>query len=435
MTTSSDVTFDLWDPSTVDNPYPDYATLRDHAPVHFIEKRGIWCIARYDDVRACMRDVDTFSSNLMYGKQPIHAPSMEELEAQWQPQPEYPVAPSDPPSAGPKFYQELSPAVFEVDAPSHTRLRRLLVRPLRPKSTDALESEIRTACDELFDDLVGQMRDNGVAFFKSSYARPLALRIASKIMGVPQEHALYLGRLAEATLGYFGLEPSHRREFETAYPELCGYFADHLSTHGYAPPEPGEISMINPLRAPDEEGDEPLSAVELVSNAAALFRGGFETTVNTLTNGLIALIDHPDQLDLVSKDISLTRAVVDESMRYDSPVVGVFRVTTRDANVAGTAIPEGSIVSLLYGSANRDEGHFEAADEFRIMRANAEDHLSFGHGRHFCLGAPLARMEASIALGTVLSRVNHLRLAAPAPVYRHAILRGRKEVPIAFSLR
>jgi cytochrome P450 len=428
------VTFDPWDLTTADDPYPAFAVLRQRAPVYFVEQRGYWTVARYDDVQKCMRDIETFSSDMMYGKQPVTAPTIEELEAQWKPQPQYPLMPSDPPAAV-KYFEDLEPALFEVDPPAHNRLRRLLVRPLRPRSTDALESEIRRTCDQLFDDLCGHVRDNGMALFKSRYARALALRITSKLMGVQQEHAAYLGRLAEATLGYFGLEPSHRREFETAYPELCGYFADHLAKHGYTPPAPGEISMINPLREPDEGGDEPLSAVELISNAAALFRGGFETTVNTMTNALVALLEHPDQLKLLTDDVSLTRPTVEESMRYDSPVIGVFRVTTREVEVAETTIPEGAMVKLLFASANRDGEHFEDADAFQVTRPNAADQLSFGHGPHYCLGAPLARMEASIALETLVSRVKNLRMAAPAPVYRHVVLRGRKEVPITFDLR
>jgi cytochrome P450 len=435
MTTTSVVNFDPWNWETADDPYPAFEMLRRQAPVHFVAQRGYWTVARYDDVYRCMRNTDTFSSDMMYGKQPVLAPTIEELERDWEPQPEYLVVASDaPPASEVKYFQDLLPAIFEMDPPQHNRLRRLLVRPLRPKSTDALESEIRTACDELFDGLAAQVRENGMALFKSTYARPLALRITSKLIGVPQKHAPYLGRLAEATLGYFALEPDHRREFETAYPELCGYFEDHLAKHGYQPPEPGEISMINPLRAPNEGGDEPLSAVELISNAAALFRGGFETTVNLMSNTMVALLDNPDQLAQLNDDLSLAGAAAEEGMRYDSPVLGVFRVTTRETQVAGTTIPEGAMVQLLFGSANRDEAHFQAPAQFRITRPDVADQLAFGHGRHFCLGAPLARMEATIAFQTLLSRVRDLRLAAPAPVYRHAVLRGRKEVPITFEL-
>jgi cytochrome P450 len=400
-----------------------------------VAQRGYWTVARYDDVYRCMRDVETFSSDMMYGKRPVLAPTAEELEARWAPQPTYPAAASGAPGMpNIRFFEDLVPAIFEIDPPRHNRLRRLLVRPLRPRSTDALESEIRAACDELLDDLMRQVHDDGMTYFKSSYARPLALRITSKLMGVPQEHAAYLGRLAEATLGYFALEPNHRREFETAYPELCGYFEHHLARHGYRPPQPGEISMINPLREPNEEGDDPLTAVELVSNAAALFRGGFETTVNLMTNAMVALLEHPDQLELVTEDTSLLGPAMEESMRYDGPVIGVFRVTTREAEVDGTVIPEGSMVNLLFASANRDESHFDSPDRFLVTRPDAGDQLSFGHGRHFCLGAPLARMEASIAFERLLSRVRNVRLAAPAPIYRHTVLRGRTEVPITFDL-
>jgi cytochrome P450 len=436
MGTAAMVDFDPWDHHVVDDPYPLFALLRREAPVHHVVRRGYWTVARYEDVHRCLRDTDTFSSDLMYGKQPVLAPTVDELAAAWEPQPRYPVPESGAPqgrAATP--FNDLVPAIFEIDPPQHNRLRRLLVRPLRPRSTDALESEIRSACDELVDVLVNQVRHDGLALFKACYARPLALRITSKLMGVPPEHAAYLGRLAEATLGYFALEPAHRREFEPAYPELCGYFAEHLEVHGYEPPAPGEISMINPLREPTEGGTDQLTPIELVSNAAALFRGGFETTVNLMVNAMVALLEHHDQLAAVADEPALLSGVIEETMRYDGPVVGVFRVTKRDAEVAGTVIPEGSMVNLLFASANRDEIRFDGPDEFRVSRPDASDQLSFGHGRHLCLGAPLARMEARIAFETLLSRVRDLRLAAPAPIYRHTVLRGRTEVPITFGIR
>lgn len=435
MATARTTDFDPWDLRVVDDPYPALALLRENAPVHFVEKRGYWTVAGYADVQECLRDTETFSSNLMYGNSAVLAPTPEELEVAWQPQPIYPVPRDDAAPAGERPpVEELVSAVFEIDPPEHNRPRRLLVRPLRHRSTDSLESEIRTVCDELFDDLTVQMREGGMAWFKASYARPLALRITSKLMGVPQEHAAYLGRLAEATLGYFALEPSHRREFETAYPELCGYFFEHLAEHGYSDPRSGEISMINPLRQPNEDGDEPLSAIELLSNAAALFRGGFETTVNTMTNAMVALLGHPDQHQEVAEDPGLLAGLVEEGMRYDGPVLGVFRVATCDTEVAGQKLRAGSLINLLFAAANRDPAQFDSPDTFDVHRANADDQLSFGYGRHFCLGAPLARMEARIAFETLLARVKNLRLAAPAPVYRHTVLRGRTEVPIAFDL-
>ena len=435
MATAHTIDFDPWDLRVVDDPYPAFGLLRESVPVHFVERRGYWTIARYADVQHCLRDTDTFSSNLMYGSSPVLAPTPDELDAAWEPQPIYPVPRADAaPSDDRRPVTDLAAAIFEIDPPEHNRLRRLLARPLRHRSTDSLESEIRTACDELFDELARQMRDGGMAWFKHSYARPLALRITSKLMGVPPQHAAYLGRLAEATLGYFALEPSHRREFESAYPELCGYFAEHLAQHGYTDPRPGEISMINPLRQPNEDGDEPLSAIELLSNAAALFRGGFETTVNTMTNAMVALLEHPDQHREVVEDPGLLAGLVEEAMRYDGPVLGVFRVATCHTEVAGQELPAGSLINLLFAAANRDPAQFDSPDTFDIRRANAGDQLSFGYGRHFCLGAPLARMEARIAFETLLTRTRSLRLAAPAPVYRHTVLRGRTEVPIAFDL-
>jgi cytochrome P450 len=429
------VDFDPWDPRVADDPYPTFSILRRDAPVHFIPNRGYWTVARFEDVRACMRDTDTFSSNLMYGNSPVLAPSVEELEASWEPQPTYPVPPARAPHRpADRNFNDLMPAVFEVDPPDHGRVRRLLVRPLKPDNMSALEDEIRTTCEELFDELVSQVRADGLALFRSSYARPLSLRVASKLMGIPQEDAAYLGHLAEATLAYFALEPAHRREFEPAYPELCGYFARHLDEHEYDAEKLDKISILNPLREPDEEGDDRLTPTELLSNAAALFRGGFETTVNLMGNAMVALLQNPEQLEAVTSDPSLLDVAMEETMRYDGPVVGVFRVATRSTEVAGQAIPKGALVHLLFASANRDETHFDSPDEFKLDRWDASDQVSFGYGRHYCLGAGLARMESRIAFETLLSRIKDLRLPGPAPVYRHTVIRGRTEVPITFNV-
>jgi len=426
--------YDPWDCHTADDPYPVFRRLRDESPVMEIPGRGFWAAFRYDDIQTALRDTETFSNNLIYVANPMAVPTAEELETTWLPQEN--LGETYPPEAyavAPRTFENPPVAsVAESDPPEHTRLRRLLVRPFSPARMATLEQRIADVAEERFAELANEVERDGRGMLKRTFARPLALRVAGMIMGIPEEDLEYLGRLAEESLAYYTLDPVQRRTFEAAYAEYAGYFEAFFRSGRDEEAARQEASILDVLKEPDELG-ESVGPDELISNAAVIFRAGFETAANLIGNGMMAFFEHPDQWQIVRDDPSLLGQAVEEALRYEGPILGLFRVVTQDAELGGQPIPKGSMIMLMYGSGNRDERHFDDPDKFRVLRDNVRDQLGFGGGRHLCLGAPLARLETRIAFQTLFERTRDLRLAGQAPAHRHLIVRGRTDIPVTFE--
>jgi cytochrome P450 len=439
---TSSAIYDPWDCATIDDPYPHFARLRRDDPVHLIAHRGLWVVSRYDEVKQALRNTETFSSNLVYVGQPIAVPDIDEVTAKWVPHDlsdtGFAIELEHPPASALAAPDEdptpLLPSLIEIDPPDHTRLRRLLAKPLNRMVE--MEPAIAAVCKELLDDLVAEQEREGRADLKNTFALPLALKVTGMLMDVPYADARWLGRLAEESLGFFSLDPEVRQSFDAAYPPYARYFRERFSRVGDgARTRSGtgrNLDLMELLLEGDDQ-DQPMSDDEYAANAAVLFRAGFETTANLIVTALWTLFDHPDQFEAVRDDHSLIESALEETLRYDGPVLGLLRVTTRDAELGGTTIPKGSFVQLLFASANRDETQFDEPDTFRVTRGR-KDHFTFGGGRHVCVGAALARLEARLALETILRRTRNLRPAGAAPISRSVILRGKRIAPIRFDL-
>jgi|SRR5581483_7269434 len=430
------VEYDPWTREVSDDPYPHFRRLRDHAPVYHVANRGLWVISRYADLDEAIHNSRLFSSSFLYMVQPFAVPTIEDLEA------EYGPAPDEQPDFDPHAKigdttvaeaAQLTPSFIEKDGEKHARERRLVQRMFTPNKVAELEPMIRELAEELFDEMVREIKDQGVTDYKNTFSWPLAVKVTARLMSITDDDAARLARLAEDSLGLFALDPRRRKASEWAFIPYAQYFQRRVERSLADGPASEEWDLIERLREPDSVGDR-LTIEEVMANAAVIFRAGFETTANILATTLRLLDSHREQLELLRSNLDLIPNAVEETMRYDGPVQGLFRVTTEDAEVSGTTIPKGSVVQLLFASANRDERHFDRPDEFLIERPDARDHFTFGAGEHLCVGAALARMEMRIAWETFLSRVRDFRVVGDVPLYRHVIIRGPESVPLSFEL-
>jgi cytochrome P450 len=380
-----------FDPAFLADPYPIYRRLRDEDPVHR-EATGGWLLTRYDDVTRALRDYDTFSSSPMN----MGAPGF-------------------------KF-------LIGSDPPDHTRLRRLVNRPFHPAAIAALEPRIRAICSSLVDELC-EANAGGTADLIEHVGEPLPVIVIAELLGIPPERRSDFKRWSDAMLG--GLSPDFDRAAGAlAAMEMFSYFNEVIEARRT---DPG-TDLISLLVG----GSEPLNTMELQMFCMLLLVAGNETTTNLVSNGALALFSHPEAVARLRDEPALIPAAIEEVLRYDAPVQSLMRVTTREVELHGVTIPRGAGVGVVYASANRDERHYgPTADAFVVDRfagaKGAADHVGFGAGIHFCLGAPLARLEARVVAETLLARTRGMRPAGEGERISNVIVRGMRRLPVTFE--
>ena len=384
-------------PETKADPYPLYAGIRRRGLVR--SPLGPYATASHATAEAILRD-------RRFSPSPVHARG-------YQP-PSYPKG--DPRAGLP------GADLLTLDPPDHTRIRRLVSGAFTPRAIDGLEPWIRDVTGRLLEsaDAAGFDLIDALAF-------PLPIAVICRLLGVPpQDQVLFRawGHDVAATL-----EPQTLRAAEedphSAELALTAYLGDLVRERRAAPDD----SLLSALIAAGED-DDRLSPDELVATALLLLVAGFETTVNLIGNGVVALLGEPSQWERLREEPALIPAAVEELLRYDSPVQLTSRIATEDVDVDGTVIRKGTPVMVAIGGANRDPEVFSDPDCLRVDRPNAARHLSFSFGMHHCLGAPLARMEGRVALEELTRRHPQLRLAG-TPVRRPLlVLRGFESVPV-----
>ena len=404
------VDYDPFGPSTMADPFPAYAELRARCPVHRYEgfEPPFFTLSRYADVAGALRDVPTYSS--AHGQGP-----------RWT-------------SQGGLF----------TDPPAHTAFRRLLQQAFTPRAVAEMESFVAG----LADDLVGAIAADGSADLHEALAAPLPTITIATMLGVPAEDRHRFKAWSDAMVASMGSQDPLAFRDERA--ELEAYLLEHvdrrrrLVTAG----EPLPDDLISALvRA--EDGGAVLTPAEIMGSIIQLLVGGNETTTSLITNALVRLMERPALLAQVAAELatgdgpadgrartsSLVDAVVEESLRFDAPVLGLFRTTTSPVELHGVEVPAEAKVMLLYGSANRDGEVFADADEFRLDRppAEARRHLAFGLGVHFCLGAALARLEARHALRAAIVGLPGLRPAGEPGRIAPFLLWGRRTLPVTWE--
>lgn len=404
MTTEQQpLTFNPLDPAFRENPYPFYSRLVREEPVH-ITPFGVKAFSRYDDCVAILRDYKRFSSD----------------DGQAQPDPalqgettnEYIVDRED------------RPFLF-MDPPDHTRLRRLVSIAFSAKTIEGMRPRIEELVTELLDAAEGKDEIDAIA----DLAYPLPVSVICEMLGVPREDEPLFRSWSRVLVGALdpdiGTPPEVLKAREKAIDDSRQYFRDLIARRGDTRP-PDILSALLDAR---DEGDK-LSEKELLSTCTLILIAGHETTVNLIGNGVLQLLRHPDQLAKFQADPGLARQVVEEVLRFDPPVQFDGRLCVEQAEVGGTTVNPGEFVMMFIGGANRDPSQHENPDAFDITRGS-DRHISFGFGIHFCLGAPLARLESEIALRQFTQRFPNAKLLDEHPQYRAQItLRGLESLRV-----
>jgi cytochrome P450 len=388
-----------------DDPYPVYAELREHAPLHWAEETGAWCVSRHADVVAVLRAPDAFSSDAMRTMLIGARPGVDLA--------------TDPETLGrmvalsqslPFQIQELLLArnLIAEDPPRHGVLRAIVNRGFTPRRVAAWEPRAR----EIVAECVARMRDGDAFDVVHDLAIPLPVRIIAEMLGVEPERRADFKRWSDQLIAALsgsgrGADPIASGMADTMR-ELCEYVDGVVASRRQSPGD----DLVS-LLVTAQDGEALLSSAEVTFFVLLLLVAGNETTTNLIGNATNALLRHPEALARVRADKRLVPSLVEETVRWDAPVQFVFRRATRDVELAGGRIPAGSHVVALIGSANRDERQWgPTAAEFDVAR-NPQGHLGFGFGIHFCLGASLARLEARIALEALVDELPRLQRADP----------------------
>jgi cytochrome P450 PksS len=389
------------------DPYPFYARLRAEEPIHRVmlpDGQPAWLVTRYDDVVAVLKD-ERFLKDRLKALTPEQAA-------------QFPWIPG--------VFRPLMRNMLDLDPPDHTRLRGLVHKAFTPRLVEGLRPRIQELTDELLDAATGRGRIDLIRDF----ALPLPATVIAEILGVPARDRHKFHRWSRAVM-VASLSLWHKL---AAIPNVMAFLRYIRSLTRARRANPRD-DLISALVAAEEAGDR-LSEEELLAMVFLLLVAGHETTVNLIGNGTLALLRHPDQKERLLDDPSLIKSAVEEFLRYDSPVeMATERAAREDVTIGGATIPRGEMVFVVIASANRDERQFERPDELDLAR-EPNRHLAFGLGVHYCLGAPLARLEGQIAIATLLRRMPDLRLAVPPDRLRWRrglVLRGLEELPVAFS--
>jgi hypothetical protein len=398
------------DDSLRDNPYPFYAQIREQAAL--VPGKFAFATARYDLVSELLKRTDLHTGF------PIESsPAPVRTLLQWAMEPEV-LSPVDPPS------------MLVSDGPGHLKARKAVSRAFTAKAVIDLENRVHEIAAELLDDMAGRGPDADLVL---DYAEVLPVRVIAEILGVPVAMMpTFRGWGHDLAVSLdFGRDYTTMRRAEAATFAMNAWFREHFAALRR---EPSDNLLSRMITAADADAD-PLTEIELVSIAGLVLAAGFETTVNLIGNGSALLFQHPDAVEDLRGRPEGWRNAVEEMLRCDPPAQNTVRHTTEDTTVAGLPVPKGKFIALVLAGANRDPAVFTEPDRFDITRPNAKDHISFGGGAHYCLGAALSRMEGEVGLRMLFERFPDLRATA-APTRRPArLLRGYASMPVQVTAR
>ncbi|MGW2726132.1 cytochrome P450 [Streptomyces sp. NPDC001494] len=397
MATAADLAFDPWDPGFLADPYPAYADLRARGRVFRYEPTDQWLVPHHADVSALLRD-------RRLGRTYQHRFSHEEFGR------------TAPPAEHEPFHVLNDHGMLDLEPPDHTRIRRLVSKAFTPRTVERLRPYVRG----LANDLVARLVEAGGGDLLTDVAEPLPVAVIAEMLGVPEADRASLRPWSAAICGMYELNPSEETAANAvrASQEFSAYLAELIADRRERPGE----DLISGLIAAHDEGDR-LTEQEMISTAVLLLNAGHEATVNATVNGWWALFRNPGQLAALRADQSLVPSAIEELMRYDTPLQLFERWVLDDVEIAGTVIPRGAEIAMLFGSANHDPAVFTDPDRLDLTRRE-NPHISFSAGIHYCIGAPLARIELAASITALLEQAPTLTLAEEPRRRPNFVIRG-----------
>ncbi len=380
------VALTAFDPAFREDPHPILEELRRREPVHHDAQLKRWVLTRHDDVAAVLRD-RAHSVDPHKGAPDTYASTI--------------LVPNLPPE----------PSLVFLDPPDHTRLRGLVSKAFSARAIEAMAPRIQAITDQLLDAVAGAEGFDVIA----SFAVPLPIEVICEMLGVTPDRRDDFKRWSDAVMRAFDplLTDEGRQLMQTSMGELTAYFEEAVRERRAAP----KSDLIGDLVAAEENGQK-LTTREIVSMCSLLLAAGNLTTTDLIGNGVLTLLRHPDELAKLRADPSLIKNTVEEILRFAGPLVQATRILGRELVLPEVTIPAGQTVITMTAAANRDPAVYPDPHRFDIRREDPHHH-AFGGGQHFCLGAPLARLEAQIALGTLVRRFPKLRLAEAPLTWRN----------------
>ena len=394
-------------PEIVADPYAYYGALRERDPVHYNSLLGAWVVTGYEDVRACFRDPRLSSDRITpYYKSKLSGPDADKHRTN---------------------YEMMSRWMVFVDAPDHTRLRKLIDRAFRPKAVARMNEHIEQLVKELLDGLSAR----GEMDFVHDFAFPLPVLVICELFGVPPEDRDQVKAWSEdiLTLVFGALDvPDRHDRTRKAFEAMSDYLRALIAERRKAP----GTDLLSTLLQKEADGEE-LSEQEIIATCVLALFGGHETTTNLLANGLKALLENPEQWEKLKADPALLPSAVEELLRFDGPSKAMWRVVTEPMQLGKRKLHTGDRVLLVQSSANRDPERFENPDALDIERKD-NLHMGFGYGAHYCIGAPFARLEGIIALRELIKRMPDIQLATDQFEWQPTLLnRALKSLPVRFT--
>ena len=396
-------------PEFLEDPYPIYDEFREVAPVHWSEAWDCWLLSRYDDVNAMLRDAKHYSSVGTTERflQQLPAAALRELQP---------------------LYQHFTSGMVRLDPPEHTRIRSLTNRAFTPRVVEAIRPRIQHIVDELIDAFQATGRFDLI----SEFAYPLPAQAFAGLIGFPLEDCDRFKVWSVEIAAFHGTgraDPVVAQQSQKALLEARQWLGELAEDRRRNPRE----DLLTRFVQAEEAGDR-LSESEMFSTCVTFMIGGHETTTNLIGNGMLALLQQPDQWELLRQQPELIESAVEEMLRFDAPTQRAHRIAASDIELRGQTIRQGTFVQAVLGAANRDPAQFDCPDRFDITRQNNK-HVSFGAGPHYCVGAPLSRLEAKIAIPALMERLPNLRLAPddPPQISTNNFFRGRTRLVLEFD--
>lgn len=397
---------DLTRPEMRADPYPFYAQLREHDPIHWDEEMGFWALSRYADIARVYA-----SPHFSRARGLMH--NFERLTP-------------DEKSIAEPLYDSFARTLMYSDPPSHTRLRAMMSLPFGPHHVRQMKEAVAGIVDELLDKAEAQ----GGMDLVRELAHPLPVLVIADLIGLPRSDWAQFKTWSDDLFAVLGTM-QHSTELLRRAADSLREMNEYILRISRGKPPGGYKDLISYMTSARRAGAE-LSEEEMVANISVLLGAGHETTSNLIGTGILRLLQHPEQMQRLCEEPSLIENAVEEMLRYESPVQIAYRAASHDFEIGGRTVREGQIVNLLLGAGNRDPKQYPDPDQFDITRRVGR-HLAFGMGIHFCLGSHLVRLEASLALEALLRRFPSLRLETEDLDWQtQPIFRGLLSLPVSW---